>query len=62
MTDQYIIEELDPISERRVRVLATADNAVIGRAAFDAACRYMPKARICYRVQARVIDIQEGRT
>ena len=54
----FVIEEYDANSGKKVRNLAAADNAIIGRAAFERACEYLPKAKIVYRHKARVIDMQ----
>ena len=56
----FVIEELRLDTGYTIRVLARADNAILGKAAFDAACRYLPAARICYRCKARVISQRTG--
>ena len=54
----FVIEEYDVTTDKKVRNLAAADNAIIARAAYESACEYLPKAKIIYRHKARVIDIQ----
>ena len=51
----FVIEEYDQTTGKKTRDLAAADNAIIGRAAFEKACEYLPGARIIYRHKARVI-------
>jgi hypothetical protein len=56
----FVIEEYDPKTGKKIRNLAAADNAIIGRAAFEKACEYLPNAKIIYRHKARVIGRQEN--
>ena len=56
----YIIEKIDPETGTVIQTIATATNAIIGRAAFDAACAYDRKAFLIYRIKARVIG--EGKS
>ena len=57
---EYIIEEVNPKTGQAVQVLATATKAIIGRAAFDAACAYLPNAHIVVQIKAKVIAKQAG--
>ncbi len=54
--NQYIIELLQHDGSIEP-VLARCDNAIIGRAAFVAACEYLPDSKIVYRWRA---DVWEG--
>ena len=54
----FVVEEYDQSTGKKLRNLAAADNAIIGRAAFEKACEYLPKANIIYRHKARVIAEQ----
>ena len=56
----HIIEEIDPETGKFIQTIATATNAIVGRAAFDAACVYDPKAFLIYRIKARVIAERTG--
>ena len=56
--NQYIIEELNRDGSVN-RILATADNGIIGRAAFVASCHYITTGKLIYRWKARVIDVRE---
>ena len=42
------------------RVVARAANLIVGRSAYEAACRVYPKARLTLRQGIRVIDETEG--
>jgi len=55
----FVIEEYDRNTGKKVRSLAAADNAIIGRAAFERACEYLPNAKIIYSHKARVIAVRE---
>jgi hypothetical protein len=43
------------------RVIARAANLIVGRSAYEAACRQYPNARLTLRQRIRVIDETEGR-
>jgi hypothetical protein len=56
----FKVEQCDPEGNRIERLIARAANLVIGRSAYEAACRVYPKARLTLRQGIRVIDETEG--
>lgn len=52
----FIIEEIDPKTRKVVETIATATNAIVGKAAFEMACEYYKTGYLVYRIKARVIS------
>jgi hypothetical protein len=52
----FKVEEWDRDGNRIERVIARAANLVVGRGAYEAACRQYPKARLTLRQGIRVIE------
>jgi hypothetical protein len=59
-TDEpFKVEEWDRDGNRIERVIARADNLIVGRRAYEAARRQYPKARLTLRQGIRVIEETE---
>ena len=56
----FKVEQWDRDGNRIERVIARADNLIVGRRAYEAACRQYPKARLTLRQGIRVIEETEG--
>jgi hypothetical protein len=56
----FKVEQWDPEGNQIERVIARAANLIVGRRAFEAACRQYPKARLTLRQGIRVIDETES--
>jgi hypothetical protein len=56
----FKVEQWDRDGNLVERVIARADNLIIGRRAYEAACRQYPLARLTLRQGIRVIEEKEG--
>jgi hypothetical protein len=52
----FKVEEWDREGNRIERLIARAANLVVGRSAYEAACRQYPNARLTLRQGIRVIE------
>jgi hypothetical protein len=52
----FKVEQWDATGNRIERVIARAANLIVGRRAYEAACRQYPKARLTLRQGIRVIE------
>ncbi len=56
----FKVEQWDRDGNRIERMIARAANLIVGRSAYEAACRVYPKGRLTLRQGIRVIDETEG--
>jgi hypothetical protein len=55
----FKVEQWDRDGNRIERLIARAANLIVGRGAYEAACRVYPKARLTLRQGIRLIDETE---